>query len=141
MQLRKSREQRDAERAEVDRQDREHAARLAALNDVARQVPMFCQGCRAKLRPNAIRCHYCGGTDLAHNDPSAPLFSEAAVGGACAKCGGHSFQSAGLGSSTAVGVGFLVAGAVGAAVGAAAASMGSDEYVLCITCGARYRRG
>jgi hypothetical protein len=140
MQLRKSREQRDAERAEVDRQDREHAARLAALNDVTRQGPMFCQSCRAKLRPNAVRCHYCGGTDLARNDPSAPLFSQAAVGGACAKCGGRSFTAAGVGTGTAIEVGFLVAGVVGAAVGAAA-SMDSGEYVLCVTCGARYRRG
>ncbi len=98
MPLRKSREQRDAERAEVDRQDREHAARLAALNDVTRQGPIFCQSCRAKLRPDAVRCHYCGGTDLARNDPSAPLFSQAAVGGACGKCGGRAFtrQATGL---------------------------------------------
>jgi hypothetical protein len=36
---------------------------------------------------------------------------------------------------------FLVGGAAGAAVGAMAGAASSNEIVVCVTCGARFRRG
>lgn len=72
-----------------------------------------------------------------HNIKPLPLFSEAAVDGACPKCRGQQFRSGNAGGA-ALG-GFLVAGAVGAVI--AAAASGSDENVECVTCGERFRKG
>src|SRR5262249_54840088 len=70
-----------------------------------------------------------------HNIKPPPLFSEAALDGACPKCGGRQFRShAGI---SALG-GFLVAGVVGAVVAAAA---NSNEGIECLTCGERFSKG
>ena len=140
MPLRKSREQREAGRAELERQDREHAERLAAVSAQARRPPLFCQKCEAKLKPTATTCHYCGSQDLGPSQPSCPRFSEAAVDDACPRCHGTSFTGSDLTGPMAVG-GFLVGGAVGAAIGATAGAMSPGDIILCVTCGARFRRG
>jgi hypothetical protein len=140
MPLRKTREQREAKRAELERKDREHAARLAAVSAEARRLPLFCQECEAKLKPTATACHYCGSRNLGPSQPSCPRFSEVAVDGACPKCHGTSFRAPGLTGAGAA-AGFVVAGAVGAAVGAAAGAMSPGDITLCVTCGARFRRG
>jgi hypothetical protein len=51
-----------------------------------------------------------------------------------------SFTAPGLGTPMAA-AGFLVAGAVGAVIGAAAGSAKSGEVILCVTCGKRFRQG
>jgi ribosomal protein L40E len=71
----KRKERRAARQAEVDRRDREAAARLAAVSAQAARPPVWCQACEAKLKPAAARCHYCGSTDLGPNNPSLPRFS------------------------------------------------------------------
>ena len=55
MPLRKTREQREAERAEIDRKDREHAVSLAAVSAEARRPALLCQQCEAKLKPRPRR--------------------------------------------------------------------------------------
>lgn len=141
MPLWKSKEQREAERMEIEQRDREHAARLAALS--APQPPkqaLFCQGCDAKLKPAAIRCHYCGSEDLALRQASWPVFSEVAVNGACPRCHGMSFRTPASTGVLAAG-GWLVGGVAGAAVGAAIGAATPSDIILCVTCGARFRRG
>jgi len=140
MPLRKSREQREAERAEMDERDRDHAARLAALNAAQLRPPLFCQACDARLKPAAVRCHYCGSEDLAVSQVSCPFFSEVAVDGACPRCHGRSFRTPEPASVLATG-GLLAGGLAGAAAGAAIGAAASSDLVLCVTCGARFRRG
>ena len=140
MPLRKTREQREAEGAEIERQDREHAARLAAVNAQALRPALFCQQCEAKLKPNAIACHYCGSRNLETSQPSCPRFSEVAVDGTCPKCHGAAFRVPGVTGTMAAG-GFLAGGVVGAAIGAMAGAMSPNDIVICVTCGARFRRG
>jgi ribosomal protein L40E len=140
MALRKTREQREAERAEIERRDSEHAARLATISSQARRPALFCQQCEAKLRPDATACHYCGSRDLGTSQPSCPRFSEVAVDGACPKCHGTSFRAADVVGTMTAG-GFLAGGTVGAAIGAMAGAMSPDDIILCVTCGARFRRG
>jgi membrane protein involved in colicin uptake len=62
-----------------------------------------------------------------------PLFSEAAVGGRCPKCGGASFES---GRTNAAGA-FLVGGLAGVAAAHSLAGRG----VLCVTCGMEFGKG
>jgi ribosomal protein L40E len=131
MPLRKTREQREAQRAEIDRQDREHATRLAAVSTQARP-PLFCQQCEAKLKPDATGCQYCGSHDLGTSQLSCPRFSEVAVGGACPRCHGTSFSAPDVTGTLAIG-GFLASGAVGAAVGAMAGAMSTSDIILCVT--------
>jgi ribosomal protein L40E len=141
MPLKKSKEQREAKRAELERQDREHAARLAAVSARATRPPLFCQACEAKLKPTATTCHYCGSNELGPSQPSCPRFSEATVDGRCPKCHGNLFTAPDLAAPLTVG-GFMVGGAAAAAVGAvAAAAMSPSDLILCVTCGARFRRG
>jgi hypothetical protein len=64
-----------------------------------------------------------------------PLFSEAAVDGACPKCRGRQFRS--HEGVSALGA-FLVGGVVGAVVAAAA---NSNEGIECLTCGERFSKG
>jgi hypothetical protein len=71
---------------------------------------------------------------------SCPRFSEVAVGGACPRCHGTSFSAPDVTGTLAIG-GFLASGAVGAAVGAMAGAMSTSDIILCVTCGARFRRG
>ena len=93
MPLRKTREQREAKRAEMDRLDREASARQVALTDAARsRPPLFCQACDAALAPSAVRCDHCGSDDLALTMPPCPLFSEAVPSGICPRCQGTSFH-------------------------------------------------
>lgn len=140
MPLRKTAEQRVARQAELERADCEHAARLARVSARARRQALFCQACEAKLKPDATTCHYCGSQDLGVSQPSCPRFSEVAVNGACPKCHGMSFRSAGA-TGPAAAAGFLIAGVVGAAIGAVTAAASEDDIILCVTCGARFRRG
>jgi ribosomal protein L40E len=141
MGLRKTREQRAALQWQVEAQDREHAARLAALNAAQpRSSPLFCQNCDAKLKPAAVRCHYCGSEDLSISQVSCPLFSQVAVGGRCPRCGGSSFTAADATGVLAAG-GYVLGGVAGAVVGAAIGAATADTIVVCVTCGARYRRG
>jgi len=140
MPLRKTREQREAERAEIDRKDREHAVSLAAVSAQARRPALFCQQCEAKLKPQATTCHYCRSQDLGPSQPSCPRFSEVAVDGACPRCHGSSFKASDVVGTTAVS-GFLAGGTLGAAIGAVAGAMSPDDIILCIICGARFRRG
>jgi Zn finger protein HypA/HybF involved in hydrogenase expression len=143
MGLRKTREQRAALQVQVEAQDREHAARLAALNAAQpsqSRRPLFCQDCDAKLKPAAVRCHYCGSDDLSVSQVSCPLFSQVAVDGRCPRCGGSSFTA-----PTATGVlaagGYVLGGVAGAVVGAAIGAATPVTIVVCVTCWARYRRG
>jgi Zn finger protein HypA/HybF involved in hydrogenase expression len=140
MALRKTKEQRDALRAELERQDREHSARLAAVSAQARRPALFCQQCEAKLKPEAATCHYCGSGDLGTSQPSCPRFSDVAVDGACPRCHGTSFKTVDVVGTMAAG-GLLAGGTVGAAIGAMAGAMAPDDVILCVTCGARFRRG
>jgi hypothetical protein len=140
MAWRKSREDRVAQQAELARQDREHADRLSALSNQTPRVPRYCQRCEAKLKPTATKCHYCSSEDLGLSQPSCPLFSVAAPEGKCSRCGGASFRSADVSGMLAAG-GLIAGGAVGATIGALAGSMSPNDLLLCVTCGARYRRG
>lgn len=140
MPLWKSREQREAERADLERQDREYSARLADLSANVPRVTLYCQDCEGKLRPTATACHYCGSHNLGPDQPSCPRFSVATIDGACPRCHGTSFRAPGMvGTMTAAG--FLAGGAVGAAIGAAAGAASPNDVILCVTCGARFRRG
>ncbi len=78
--------------AEIEKSDREHAALLAALNSQV-DTALFCQNCNAKLKRDAARCHYCGSADLAIRPIGLPLFSQAAINGACPRCYGTSFST------------------------------------------------
>jgi hypothetical protein len=70
-----------------------------------------------------------------HSIKPPPLFSAAAVDGACPNCGGRQFQThEGVSSLGA----FLVGGVVGAVVAAAA---NSNEGIECLTCGERFSKG
>lgn len=140
MPFRKTKEQREAEHAELDRLDREHSARLAALNEAARPIPpLFCQPCGAALEPIAVRCHYCGSEDLALSQPPIPLFSEAVINGACPRCHGMSFSK-----QTSTGRfatrGLVLGGPAGAVVGAAIGAAMPSDFVSCDACGATFRR-
>jgi ribosomal protein L40E len=140
MPLRRSKEQRQARQAELERRDREHSARLAAVSAQAARAPLFCQRCEAKLKPDATTCHYCGSADLGLDQPSLPRFSVAAVDGHCPRCRGTSFTAPGLAAPMAAG-GFLLGGAAGAVIGAAAGAASSGDLILCVTCGKRFHRG
>lgn len=140
MPLRKSREQREARQAEIDRQDQEAAARLAEVSARTPRLPLYCQQCEAKLKPAATACHYCGSTDLGPSQPSCPRFSDVTVNGRCPRCDGSSFKAPGV-TGTMTAAGFLAGGIVGAAVGALAGAASIGDSILCVTCGARYRRG
>ena len=136
----KSKEQREARRAEIEQHDRAHAAQLAALNAARPWRPLFCQNCDAKLKPAAVRCHYCGGEDLAMSQISCPFFTEVAVNGACPRCRGMSFRTPSSTGALAAG-GWVVGGVAGAAVGAAIGAATPSDLIICVTCGERYRRG
>lgn len=136
MKLFRSKEERAAREAEVDRRDHEHAARLAAATAETRKGPLRCQDCLAKLSSAATRCHYCGGENLARRDPSCPRFSEAVKDGKCPSCGGSQFTLPG-GEAGSVIAGYAMAGLLGAAV----AGSGAQRVVVCVTCGARFARG
>jgi Zn finger protein HypA/HybF involved in hydrogenase expression len=138
MPLWKTREQREAEHAGLERRDREHAARLAAISAQATRPALFCQQCETKLKPDATACHYCGSRDLGTSQPSCPRFSEVAVDGACPRCHGTSFRVPDVTGTLATG-GFLGGGSVGAAIGAMAGARSPDDIILCVTCGARFR--
>jgi ribosomal protein L40E len=140
MPLRRNKHQREARKAELDRQDREHSARLAAVSAQDTRPPLFCQRCEAKLKPTATACHYCGSQDLGPAQPSCPRFSEVAGDGRCPRCRGMSFTVPGLAAPMASG-GFLIGGTAGAVIGAAAGATSSDVIILCVTCGKRFRRG
>jgi hypothetical protein len=141
MPLRKTREQREAKRAEMDRLDREASARQVALTDAARsRPPLFCQACDAALAPSAVRCDHCGSDDLALTMPPCPLFSEAVPDGICWRCQGTSFHKpTSAGAFAASGMRYL--GPVGAAVGAAIGAVRPSVFVFCDDCGARFGRG
>jgi hypothetical protein len=141
MPLRKTKEQREAARVEVDRLDREASARLAALSDAARpRPPLFCQACDAALAPSAVRCDRCGSDDLALTMPPCPLFSEAVPSGICPRCQGTSFHRPTSTGAFAV-KGLLYGGPVSAAVGAAIGAAMPSGFVYCDNCGARFGRG
>ena len=140
MPLRRNKDQREARQAELERQDREHSARLAAVSAPAARPPLFCQLCEAKLKPTATACHYCGSQDLGPDQPSCPRFSEVAVDGRCPRCHGMSFTAPGLAAPMAAG-GFLIGDAAGAVIGAAAGATSTDYLILCVTCGKRFWRG
>jgi ribosomal protein L40E len=140
MPLRRNKDQREARKAELNRQDREHSARLAAVSAQATRPPLFCQRCEAKLKPTATACHYCGSQDLGPAQPSCPRFSEVAGDGRCPRCRGMSFTVPGLAAPLASG-GFLIGGTAGAVIDAAAGATSSDVIILCVTCGKRFRRG
>jgi ribosomal protein L40E len=127
-------------RAELERQDREHATRLAAVSAQARRPPLFCQACEAKLKPTATACHYCGSKDLGPSQPSCPRFGEAAVGGKCPHCRGASVTAPEMTGAMAAG-GFLVGGAAGVVIGAMAGAASPSYIIICVTCGARFRQG
>jgi ribosomal protein L40E len=140
MPLRRNKHQREARKAELDRQDREHSARPATVSAQATRPPLFCQRCEAKLKPTATACHYCGSQDLGLDQPSCPRFSEVAGDGRCPRCRGMSFTVPGLAAPMSAGE-FLIGGAAGAAIGAAAGAASSDVIIVCVTCGKRFRRG
>lgn len=140
MPLRRNKQLREARQAELERKDREHSARLAAVSAQAIQPPRFCQRCEAKLKPTAAACHYCGSQDLGPDQPSCPRFSQVAPDGRCPRCHGMSFTAPGLTSPLVAG-GFLIGDAAGAVIGAAAGVTSSDYIILCVTCGKRFRRG
>jgi ribosomal protein L40E len=140
MPLRRNKDQREARQAELDRQDQEHSARLAAVSAQAARPPLFCQRCGAKLKPTAAACRYCGCQDLGPDQPSCPRFTEVAVDGRCPRCRGMSFTVPGLAAPMAAG-GFLIGGEAGAVIGAVAGAPSSDVIILCVTCGKRFRRG
>ena len=64
-----SKDEREAERRPLRRRDHEPAAQFAALNAIRPGQPLYCQNCDAKLKPAAVRCHYCGSEDLAAGVP------------------------------------------------------------------------
>ena len=140
MPLRKTREQRAAQRAEMEQQDRDHAARLAAVSAQPARPPLFCQDCEAKLKPTATSCRYCGSQNLGTSNPSCPPFSEVAPDGACPRCRGGSFAAPGLTGPITAGA-FLAGGGLGAVIGAAAGATTANYLVICVTCGARFTRG
>ena len=140
MGLRKTKGERAVAQLRVDAQDREHAARLAALNTAQPPRPLFCQNCDAKLKPAAVRCHYCGSEDLSVSQVSCPLFSQVAVGGRCPRCQGSSFTASDATGVLAAG-GYVLGGVAGAVVGAAIGAAAANTVIVCVTCGARYRRG
>lgn len=78
--------------------------------------------------------------DRQDREPSCPRFSEIAADGRCPRCRGTSFMVPGLAAPTATGE-FLIGGAAGAVIGAAAGATSSDHIILCVTCGKRFRRG
>jgi ribosomal protein L40E len=139
MPLRKTREQRGAQRAEMEQHDREHAARLAAVSAEGARPPLFCQDCEAKLKPTATSCHYCGSQNLGASNPSCSLFSEVAPEGACPRCHGTSFTAPGLTGPMTVS-GFLADGGL-AVLSAAAGATTANTLIICVTCGARFTRG
>jgi hypothetical protein len=139
------RERGDQERIEREaRWAAEDAAVKAEIGynpPVAEPPPLYCQSCDARLKPSASRCHYCGSRDLGPSRPSLPVFSDSAViadgVATCPNCRGTKFKTP-SGMVTGAVAGFLLAGGIGAAIGAAATP---EEIVLCETCGARFRKG
>ena len=113
---------------------------MAAVSAQATRPPLFCQRCEAKLKPAATACHYCGSQDLGPDQPSLPRFSVAAPDGRCPRCHGASFTAPGLAAPMTAG-GFYVGGAAGAMISAAAEVSSSEDIILCVTCGKRFRRG
>jgi hypothetical protein len=141
MRLRKTKEERAALQLQVEAQDRAHAARLAELNTPQpRSRPLFCQNCDAKLKAAALRCHYCGSEDLSVSQVSCPTFSQVAVDGHCPRCRGSSFTMPNSIGALAGG-GYVLGGVAGAVLGAAVGAATADTVIVCVTCGARYRRG
>lgn len=140
MPLRKNKEQCAARQAELERQDPEHSARLAAVSAQAARPPLYCQRCEAELKPDATTCHYCGSTDLRADRPSLPGFSTVAMDGRCPGCQGSSFTVPGLAAPMAT-AGFLVSDTAGAGIGAAVGAASSSYVIMCVTCGERFRRG
>ena len=140
MPLRRNKDQREARQTELERQDREHSARLATVSAEATRPPLFCQRCEAELKPTATACHCCGSQDLGPDHPPCPRFSEVAVDGRCPQCRGMSFTAPGLAAPMAAG-GFLIGDAAGAVIGAAAGATSSDYIIQCVTCGKRFWRG
>lgn len=68
-----------------------------------------------------------------------PLFSEAAAGGVCPRCGGHQFKRAAVRHGrAAAGIG---QGGVGGIIGIMLAARRSGEHVECATCGMTFRKG
>jgi len=140
MPLRKSTEQRAARRAELDRQDPEHPARLAPVSARAARPPLYCQQCEAELKPDAATCPSCGSTDLGPDRPSLPSFSMVAAGGRCPGCRGTSFTVPGLAAPMTT-AGFLVSDTAGAVIGAAVGAASSSYVIVCVTCGERSHQG
>jgi Zn finger protein HypA/HybF involved in hydrogenase expression len=95
---------------------------------------------RTQWAAAAVRCHYCGSEDLSVSQVSCPLFSQAAVDGHCPRCKGSSFTVPNATGVLAAG-GYALGGVAGAVVGAAIGAATADTIVVCVTCGARYRRG
>ena len=140
MPLRKTRERRAAHRAELERQDPEHPARLAAVSAQAARPPLYCQRCEAKLMPDATTCHYCGSADLRPGRPSLPGLSTVAMDGRCPHCQESSFTVPGLAAPMATAA-FLASDTAEAVIGAASGAASSSYVILCVTCGERFRRG
>jgi ribosomal protein L40E len=139
MPLSKSKERRAAHRAELERQDPEHSAHLAAVSAQAARPPLYCQRCEAKLKADATTCRYCGSTDLRPDRPSPRGSSTVAMDGQCPSCQETSFTVPGLAAPMAT-AGFLVSDTAGAVIGAAVGAPSSSYVILCVTCGERFRR-
>jgi hypothetical protein len=138
------RERRDRERLEREAnwaaEDAAVKAEIGYRPPVAEPPPLYCQSCEGRLKGSATRCHYCGSERLGPSRASLPLFSAAAVVSngiaTCPKCKGTQFKTPGMGFGAVTG--FMLAGGIGAILGAAATP---EEIVLCATCGARFKKG